>query len=385
MKEISILTWCDNNGPTNYGQILQCYAMEKICEKRGFFPKVIYFREKQQGDFLKHEFTLSFLNRWYELLYKVCRIEKHWDGRIRRFRKFIRRNITLSGPCYHMEQVKKCCENSEILLCGSDQIWNPLWFHPVYALCFAEKEQRKVAYAPGGIALENDFAREKYRELAGYLDGFYRISVREKRSVEILQKYVKSPVVDVLDPTFLLTQAEWDEVSAKRLIKEPYVLCYTLGSLRPHKHVLRAVLKRYGAKKVVYIPSNLDEVMNGRQSCDFMAYKTAGPSEFLSLIKYAEAVCTDSFHGMALSINYEKQFFIMSRIQKGNDVIASEERQKNVLEKCSIQSRKIKCIKDLEELADIDYKQVNRHLEKEIRRSEAFLEETLGEETEQEF
>lgn len=378
-EKIAIITWCNNESKTNYGQVLQAYALQRYLRNSGYSVKVINYRKVRDDEIRRPGYLLSntFL---YEEYHRAKKIEKKYDKRIFRFFCFVKSQVAITKPCHTKEELESQVEDCGVMICGSDQIWNPYWFQRVYALDFGTKQQRRIAYAPGGIALENDFCAEKYRELAVYLKDFYRISVREEESAEILQKYTDKKVVDVLDPTFLLKKSEWDKVASKRLIKAPYVFCYNLGSLRPHKHVLSAILKRYGAEKAVYIPSNLDDVSEGFESYDFIRYKSAGPAEFLSLIKYARAVCTDSFHGMALSVKYEKQFFIMERIQENNAVIASEMRQNNILKKCGIGSRKVKCIKDVRELADIDYEQVNLCLEKEINRSEEFLKEAVGEE-----
>lgn len=372
MKKAAIVTWCDNNGVTNYGQILQCYAMQKVIEKIGLKTLVVNYREKTEWELWQGHFSNGTLNQCYEFINKVYKIERKLDKRILRFRKFIRKNIRLSAPCYTREDVEKCTENCDILLCGSDQIWNPLWTNPILALDFGKEKQKRIAYAPSGVALEDAYSIRKYQELAGYIERFDAIALRERKGAEILKKYSGKEITDVLDPTFLLGKDEWEQVMAPRIIDEPYIFCYTLGNLRPYKHLLKALMKRYGAKKVIYIPSNLVETAY-QNTARFTAYKDAGPAEFLSLIRYAEMVCTDSFHGIALSVNMEKQFCMFARSQQGNEAIASEDRINNILEKVHMNSRKIGCIKDMERLEDIDYKVVKQYLRDEIERSWEFL------------
>ena len=372
MKKIAIATWCDNMGVTNYGQVLQCYAMQKICEKLGAEVFVINFRKKTEQDMLQGHFSNETLNRCYEFVYKVSKVEEKIDKRILRFRKFIRKSIRLSTPCYTIEEVEVCTKDCDILLCGSDQIWNPLWTHPVFALNFGTKEQKRIAYAPSGIALEDSYSISKYKELAGYIQRFDAIAVRERQGAEILRKYSKKDIKDVLDPTFLLEDKDWGKVMASRIIEEPYVFCYTIGNIRPYKHLLKALMYRYGAKKVIYIPSNIIE-SDYKDSVNFMAYKSAGPAEFLSLIKYAQLVCTDSFHGIALSMNLKKQFCTLTRAQNGNEAIASEDRITNILEKAGLENRKIRCVKDIEKLQEVHYESVEVCLGKEKKKSWNYL------------
>ena len=81
MKKAAILTWCDNNGPTNYGQILQCYAMQYLVKKWGYNPVVIQYRKKDDRDLTKHFYTNKnavgrYLNERYEKKYNIEELKK---------------------------------------------------------------------------------------------------------------------------------------------------------------------------------------------------------------------------------------------------------------------------------------------------------------------
>ncbi len=373
MKKAAIFTWCDNNGVTNYGQIFQCYAMTKLCGRMGIESKIIYFRKRDANDFVKRNASFYLFDKMYELVYKLLKIEKKLDRRIIRFRRFIRRNINVSGPCYCKEDVEKRIRDIDILICGSDQIWNPLWFNPVYAIDgMGVKGQKKIAYAPSGVFYEDEYCNNVYSQIAACIEKFDAVSVREEYSVGILNKYTDKKIYSVLDPTLLLKVSEWKKVMAKRLVEEPYVLCYMIGDIRKYKPAVRRIMKECGAVKVIYIPTNLLDGQNKSLGV-FEACTDAGPAEFLSLIYYADMICTDSFHGMAISIKFEKQFCIMGRAQAGSDVIASEERQNNVLRKLGIAGRKVSCVRDAIGLERIDYELVNKKLEEESEKSFLFL------------
>lgn len=156
VKKAAILTWCDNNGPTNYGQILQCYAMQKLVESWGYYPIIVQYRNKDERDFVKHNFfNRNSVGRWlnerYEKAYNIKVIEKEETPRVRAFKNFINENIHLTSPCYTRQAVEYETKDCELLVCGSDQIWNPIWFNPIWFLDFGTKEQKRVAYAPSGI------------------------------------------------------------------------------------------------------------------------------------------------------------------------------------------------------------------------------------------
>lgn len=376
MRETAILTWCDNNGPTNYGQILQCYAMQQICKKLQLLPTVIYYREPgaDEPDLTQ----LGSAERMaYERLYKEETVGEPVTQRVLKFRSFISEHIKVSKPCYTKQEVENITGQMDILLCGSDQIWNPLWFREVFALAFGKAQQRRISYAAGGIACEDEADGGFYKKLAEYLMHFDAISVREPISAEILRHYTEKPIVDVLDPTFLLTQEEWEDVAANRMVEEPYIFCYTLGRLRPYKHLLRKSMDKCGANRIVYIPSNLDGADYYNDSKYFKVYRDAGPAEFLSLIRHSEMVCTDSFHGMALSVNMRKQFCTIRRKQCDNERIASGERQRNILQKMHLTDRSVSCIRDIMELDSIDYAKVRPYYDREVAESWDFLHRAL--------
>ena len=349
-KKAGIITWCDNNGPTNYGQILQCYAMQNIFGKLDFETLIIQYRNKTGRDFYKGKFKSHFLNQIYEELFNFFVIEKTFNKRIYLFKKFIKENIELSTPCYDKEDVETVSKSCVVLVCGSDQIWNPVWFDPLYGLDFGSQNQKRIAYAPSGVAMEDDVSIQKYKEMVKYINHIDSVSVRESKSIEILKKYTDKSIQAVLDPTFLLEKKEWDNIASKRLIDEPYIFCYIMGSIRSYKLVLKAIMQKYKAKKIVLIPSNIVESRLNSAQC----FTDAGPAEFVSLIKFAEAICTDSFHGTALSIKYEKQFYTLRRAQKDADLAANYLRIDNVLNKMCINERRVNSVKEVKGIEKIN-------------------------------
>lgn len=354
----AVLTWCYNNGKTNYGQILQCYAMQRVVQRLGYDVKVIRYRKKMQNEHAG-SFSLRQLNDLYELWYRLKTVEGKADVRIARFIRFIRKHINLSEQCYTKEQVETACRDCAVLFCGSDQIWNPLWFDDVYALDFGRDGQKRIAYAPSGVLAENEQAEKVYRELGRCLRRFDWIAVRERKSVEILRKYTDRLITDTVDPTLLLSGEEWNQVAAGRLSREPYVFCYSLGRLRPNKLMVKKVMKKYGASKILFITSGHYEGEDALEKggC-FFPYDTAGPSEFLALIRDAKAVCTDSFHGLAISMIYQKQFYVFERNDPDISLWASMLRQENLLENVGVGSRIIRNVEDVETMEPVDYSKV---------------------------
>lgn len=374
MKKISIATFCNNFWHVNFGQSLQCYAIYKVCEKMGNEVKVIRYREKEKRDFIKFKFPFRFLNEMYENYCQRRFIENGYNIRTRFFQKFIKDNVNLTKPCYSKKDVENATKNSDILICGSDQVWNPANFNDIYTLNFGNKNQKRISYAASGIIKDTSVFLEKYKKLGKILDKFYKVSVRESSGKDILSKYTNNRIEEVLDPTLLLSKDEWDKVSKKYEISESYILCYSLQGIRSYKMLLRNLMKQHNARKIVYIEANVPQI-NGCN--EFIKVSDIGPAEFLYLIKNAKAVYTDSFHGIAFSIIYEKQFYTFSN--KFNQTFSYNDRKNDILRKLNIGSRECYTISDIEKLSKIDYKEVIKVLNKEKERSINFLINSINE------
>lgn len=355
-KRAAILTWCDNNGPTNYGQILQCYAMQKLVEGWGYASFVVQYRPKDERDFMKHNFSNRNcvgrkLNAYFEQKYNLRVVEKGNTIRVQRFKEFIQQNIRLTPPCYTKEMVEYETKDCELLVCGSDQIWNPLWVNSVWLLGFGTKKQKRIAYAPSGIFADDEEMSQCYKKMVPLIERLDKVMLREQCGVDILKKYTDKEMEAVLDPTLSLSQEQWNEVAAKRVVEDAYIFCYFMGSIRPYQLLLRKLMQEHQVRKIVYIPSNL---MEEGVFSHFQPYPDAGPAEFISLIRHAKAVCTDSFHGTVFAILYNKLFYNMKRAQEGSEKYGGSERIRNLLEQLGLQSRNVENIKDIIELGKID-------------------------------
>lgn len=357
----AILTWCDNNGPTNYGQIFQCYAMQHLVKKAGFEPLVVQYRRKDSGDICKYHFSNRtvwgrFINEKYEQYFNWKVVEGEKTLRVIRFKQFIKKYIPLSPPCYTKSMVEEMTKDCRVLICGSDQIWNPIHFDPIWFLDFGMPAQKRIAYAPSGIFYEKPEFEMYYRKMALLIEKLDKVSVREQVGADILRKYVDKEIAVKEDPTLRLNSMEWDRVADKKLVEEPYIFCYLLGRLSPYQVILRELKVQYRAEKVVYIPTN---VFADGEYRGCWKYEDAGPAQFLSLIKYAKAVCTDSFHGTLIAMQYGIPFYNVSRIHEGSENVGGRERIDNLLEKRGMAKRWVKNVKEVRKLYTDERKDIS--------------------------
>ncbi len=133
------------------------------------------------------------------------------------------------------------------------------------------------------------------------------MSCREDAGSKALEELLKKPVHQVLDPTMLLEKEEWYALEEPVNIKKPYLLCYFLGSLLSERMYACEIAKMRGLD-IIDIPGNPIDYYWGVKK---MYGKS--PFEFLWLFNNANYVCTDSFHGTAFSINFNKQFSVFMR------------------------------------------------------------------------
>ncbi len=350
MKKIMIATWCNNNGKTNYGQVLQAYALQKYLINKGHKVEIV-----------------NYINN--------IQYEKK-SLRVRRFNRFVKKNINFSKLYRNIDELRKENLDYDVMIAGSDQIWNPANLNEIYLLKFGNENIKRISFASSGIFTETKENSLVIQKTAKELDGFDFVTVREKVSVEILEKYLKKRPELVCDPVFLLSDSEWSRVANVVEVKEKYIICYILGGVRNKQALLDNYRKNFGAEKVFVITSNLYEEKILWEKVKYI--DDAGVGEFIYLIKNAEAVVTDSFHGTALSVIFKKQFINTKRYNEKENPYATEDRINSLYESLGIKTRKVKNVIELETLDNIEYDKLNKNLKEFIDKSKDFLQKAIS-------
>ena len=210
-----------------------------------------------------------------------------------------------------------------------------------------------------------------------YCERFTAVSVRERNAADILKQHLSKKVETVLDPTLLLDRQDWESIIGERIINKKYVFVYFLGKTEPYK---KAVTE-FSAERnyeVVYIP-----YMSSEKEKDYIHewhdFREAGPIEFLNLIRNAEYVVTDSFHGTVFSILFEKNFAALKRFKK-NEKNSMNSRLDTLLKMTGLQERLL----DWGDLdfsvidREVDYREVEDKIKKEREHSFTFLKNCLN-------
>ncbi|MDR0292745.1 MAG: polysaccharide pyruvyl transferase family protein, partial [Oscillospiraceae bacterium] len=286
-----------------------------------------------------------------------------------RFEAFMRETMPL-GPKRYLTIEELTAEPPlyDRCLCGSDQIWNPeifsdKRFDPAFFLAFI-KNAPKAAYAPSfGPAVIEGAAEERLRAL---LDGFTRLSARERRGAELLSRVTGRPVPVVLDPTLLLTRQDWAALAAKEAPGKAYLLCYFVSPPGRLAELAHSVKNRTGAAAV-----QLAGARRRAPGVDKVIFD-AGPREFLALFQNAGYVLTNSFHGVVFSILFEKPFTCGA----GGGEDAGLSRTGHLLSLLGLTDRLLSG-GGTPNLSGIDYGAAGQRLQAERERSLAFLRDAL--------
>lgn len=324
-KKIAVVTYWSI---FNIGSYLQAYALQEILKNMGFDPCVISWK---QGNFLyrikgklalllKLALNPSSISQFLEL--RRLGMSTISDVPQETKRKFLEDQKLVSTLNITEEDLKRHQSEYYAFICGSDQIWNPLGFiqREYKFLRFAPAEKR-IAYAPSfGI---NYIPAYNYRFVKRGLNGMKAISVREKEGAEIVKNLIEKDVPVVLDPTFLLSKEEWIKVEKKMSLPEKYIVCFFLGNVSDDNK--EAIDRLRVGRHIICFPK--EGCLAGLSD---VSYQSVGPLEFLNVIHNADCVFTDSFHGVALTINYERNLVVFRRSH--NQKFNQFSRIENILE-----------------------------------------------------
>jgi len=347
----------------NFGSALQAFALQRKLKELGcdavvIDPETTLKRNPSSltsrvAQFLKPERHYGFGDKVRRKLQKIKMKVKYT-----KIDNFLSQNVSTESfdDCESEIQNSKC-----ILLAGSDQIWSII-NHPIgdlYLFKFAPKHVRKFSYAASiGLSKLSEADCEYYKEA---LADFESVSFREKVAYDLLRDSISNPVVRKdIDPTLLFDGEFWSNVACERLYEKPYIFVYML---RPDKKIIkmaRDLAKRTGLR-IVYMGLYINHY------CGVKTINDAGVEEYLSYIKNADFVITNSFHGTVFSVQFEKRFVSVK-------IESTSSRAENLLESLGLNAHLISSVSEVYvALTQIDYEAVNAKLNLKRKASIGYL------------
>lgn len=330
----------------NYGSVLQCYALQSILEECGCKVDVLNQKEvglywKIRSLFVKIKFLISCIlypERWVKYKKFAKESNRSCDGlspKVKQyFDSFLQNNI--HGKDVSFVEMRKD-KSYDMFICGSDQVWSltsPM-LNPFMFLRFAPKQKRASYAASTGT---NNIPLWYKKKLKRYINGFKNVSIREILLVPILEEVGCKNVQQHIDPSLLKTSEFWIKHSIKcNSIKEDnYILLFFLN--KPSSVAIEHIKKVSTEKKLpIYsFPYKFDEF---NQISKNIKDIDVSPAEFVYVLNNSAVICTDSFHGVAFSINLKKEFYVYNREYSAGESQSS--RIDSILTSYSLESRMI--------------------------------------------
>lgn len=354
----------------NFGAMLQAYGLLTWLCGEGFDAFIVNY----VPPFLRgREWLFPYFptGRWREscrisfsLFKRNIKMGKNWWIRKRRMHEFRRKYLTKGSSAFYRARVLSQLK-ADLLIVGSDQIWNPditFGLRPAYFGAFASSYIRKtIAYA---ASYGSDIPpKEANPEFAGLLASVHNISMREKGAAEYVEAHFQRKAAYVMDPVYLLRAEEWHAI--EEMPKERgFILYYETEYNEPLRNAACRLARK---KKLKVIELTIER---NKQGWPFQIVHTAGPAQFLGYIAAAEYVFTNSFHGLAFSIIFHKPFYICNHSTVGA-------RTKSLLECTGLTGRMEKgaFAPDVEE--EIEWHEVEKRLQVHRERSMKFLRDSL--------
>lgn len=367
----------------NYGAELQAYATQAVLKRMGYDAEIIDYLFYKNPAFIKthrsvplFRFTLKkrLAEFLYPLLFRLRSVKNKTvlTRRENRFTNFHKKNTSMSKTYRSIDELYEAKMNYDVYLTGSDQVWNPGIYSSIapYFLDFAPKDSKRIAYAASfGVSAIPVQACKYYKN---HLQTYDAIGVREKNAVELVNTLANKESKWVLDPTLLLDKETWLQVASPVEVTEPYILLYELTPCRYIRELAEYVNQTHNWQIVRICKNASPEDKDG----SVLNIVDAGPAEFLYLFSKASLIITNSFHGSAFAINFQRPFYTVLPLRKHNN-----SRQRSLLEMFELTDRllvegdKYPCTENLA----IDYQAVNEILLQERTKSIQFLKNAIEE------
>ena len=299
----------------NYGNRLQNYALKKLLDEKGW-DSLSGLQVYSKTNWVNNS---NGIKKIIKKVMPFCLVKKCISNQIDRDRflseEYARRNVFRQFTDTYISALPPLIiKNDKHLyrslneysfdyyIAGSDQVWNPKFSGRDYEfLSFAPYSKRLSFAASFGVSDIPNNQRDRYTKL---LKEMRIISVRESQGVKIAKELTeRNDIILTLDPTLLIERKEWEKLISSTNMEKPehYIATYFLGDV---PGAVRILSKDLGLPLIE---------MNCK---DAPEYYNISPIEFISVIRDADYILTDSFHAMAFSLKFHKEFYVFRRNEK---------------------------------------------------------------------
>ena len=294
----------------NYGATLQIYALQKVIKDIKPKNTKVEVLNYEQPILEKENRTIRFKSNLFKDMIRNVLYFRQRSLRKKRFKEFYGKHINLTKKYKNLDSL----ESFSTVIVGSDQVWNSdIHDYDTTYLLNTDSDIKKISYAASiGKDKLSSCDQENFRR---YLPEFSAVSVRENNGVDLISDYTDQNINVTLDPTLLLTEAEWKQIIPKKKSREKYILVYQLQANEDLDKIAKEVSELLNLPLKYVIPQHTG--ITNRISTEY----TYGPEEFLSLIDNSEFIITNSFHGTCFSVIFNKQFITVPHKTRGTRMI----------------------------------------------------------------
>lgn len=365
--KIGILTY---HRAENYGALLQAYAMMSYLRSLGHEVSFVDYWPTYHSDYFKvfslKAFMHSSVKSKLVKLNRLLLMGRTLYQRKRTMQEFMLNQLGVPKYPQYENRSLVTKEHYDAVVYGSDQIWRKqnmggVGFDDWYFGSNNVNTDKKIVYAGSMGKIDTDAQDDIY--IKKMMSNFYKIAVREGDLLDYLRK-LDVISVQVVDPVFLLSRQDWDKLVIPQCHKGKYILFYNLLNTQESILFVKQLSRQYGLP--IYEITKKTSVFSRKTHL----VTNASIGEFLGLLKAAEYVVSNSFHGVAFSIIYEKQFYAVGMGAKANRV-------ESLLESVGIADRYIHSHQDKMSVLEIDYDKTSPKLKFIVEKSKDYLSSAL--------
>lgn len=369
---------------TNYGGILQAYALQTFLERLGHEVVIIdtpnRFPEPSLISILKRYVKRYLLKDNIEIWAEKQMFDESVKVIMSRMplRQFTDSFINKYIHQYTVDYLSNIDSDVfDAIVVGSDQCWRPLYTKNIanYFLCFAKKWNiRRIAYAASFGVDTWEYTNRETRECKKLAGKFNAISVRESSAVKMCQDYFDVSAEHVLDPTMLLYKDDYLSLlrDNNHSVLENSLFCYILDDNESKKVLIKHIVSTLGFQDFYCMPKlkdTDDNIRNNIEDCVFPPVE-----QWLQSFNDAKMIIVDSFHGAVFSIIFNKPFWIIGNKKRGMA------RFESLLSMFQLNDRMIDSgnTAQVNWEAPIDWMRVNNRLNELRSKSKFFLQNALA-------
>lgn len=313
---------------TNYGGLLQNYALQQVLTKAGHEAYTINKTWAEYHTLKLHKKIIwrikQVINKYIGRKYSRPTSYKIIKTKQQECNIFINKNIHKTPLIVTKKELQNIINKYQFncYIVGSDQVWRPSYSPNIYNdfldFCRHKQEIKRIAYAASFGVDSWEFDEEQRKECSRLAKLFDAISVREESGIALCKKHLGVDAVHLLDPTMLLEKEEYIKLAndASEQKSEGNLFCYILDNNPQIEKAIKEIETKLSLHSFQVKAKNTSQTL--KRDEDIKDHIIPSPTKWLRAFMDAKMVFTDSFHGCVFSIIFNKPFWVIGNKERGN-------------------------------------------------------------------